>query len=103
VFVIANQGQFKLRETSTLKVQCWIRAYFAKKRVRGLLYLVVDIHFDKAVGREYYYNRILKTKSFIKPRLLANVEVRHAPDGWQTIKDASGAWGSMQGVVGSGG
>jgi hypothetical protein len=51
----------------------------------------VEIHFDKAEGREYYLNRILKTKSFIKPRLLANVEVRHAPDGWQTIKDSAGA------------
>jgi hypothetical protein len=58
--------------------------------VRDKLYLVVEIHFDKAAGREYYLNRITHVRSFIKPKLLKNVEVRHAPDGWQITKDAAG-------------
>ena len=84
------QGQFKLRETCSLRLQCWFRSLRAKKIVRDRLYQVMERHFDKAAGREYYFNRVLKTKSFVKPKLLANVEVRQAPDGWQTIKDAAG-------------
>jgi hypothetical protein len=96
----SSQGQFKLRESSALRLQCWARRLAAFYRVRGLLLLVVEIHFDKAAGREYYFNRILRSRTFTKPRMLERVEVKQAPDGWATVKDAAGlcacVWGTVQ-------
>ena len=85
-----GQGQAKLREICALKLQCWSRCNRAKRIAREKLFWVVDIHHDREAKQDYYFNRILKTKSFTKPRLLRSMEVRRCPPGWQIIKDAHG-------------
>ncbi len=60
---------------AALRIQCSVRAWFAKKRRRAIIKTVFEKVFDQVTGRFFYYNTRTGVSSWHKPRGLGSEEL----------------------------
>ena len=80
------------KHAAATRLQCLARAHLAYVRAHERAQEVVEKILEPRMGRHYYYNKVLKTSSWSKPRLFRD-------STWADIEEASPTYTPLQAAV----